>query len=92
MGADGGFVQSFIAEVLANVRAYVGSLGGNGLVAYRMCQCVLLSNPHKNQVNINKVSFTYNPGCELDFVYCLDLAVYKFVHIHVKLCVCLILI
>ncbi|XP_021377240.1 C2 domain-containing protein 5-like isoform X2 [Mizuhopecten yessoensis] len=49
MGGDGGFMQTFIAEVLANVRASVAALGGNGLVAYRMSQCVLLSNPQKNQ-------------------------------------------
>ncbi|XP_060064519.1 C2 domain-containing protein 5-like, partial [Ylistrum balloti] len=49
MGGDGGFMQTFIAEVLANVRASVAALGGNGLVAYKMSQCVLLSNPQKNQ-------------------------------------------
>lgn len=45
-------MQSFIAEVLANVRATVAGLGGNGMVAYRMTECVLMCNPHKNQVNI----------------------------------------
>lgn len=40
----------FVAEVMANVRANVASLGGNGLVSYRMNQCVLMCNPHKNQV------------------------------------------
>ncbi|KAJ8299296.1 hypothetical protein KUTeg_023356 [Tegillarca granosa] len=49
MGGLGGFMHSFIFEVLANVRANVSSLGGNGLVAYKMSQCVLLYNPHKNQ-------------------------------------------
>lgn len=39
----------FVAEVMANVRANVASLGGNGLVSYRMNQCVLMCNPHKNQ-------------------------------------------
>lgn len=43
-------MQMFIAEVMANVRANVASLGGNGLVSYRMNQCVLMCNPHKNQV------------------------------------------
>lgn len=41
----------FVAEVMANVRANVASLGGNGLVSYRMNQCVLMCNPHKNQVS-----------------------------------------
>lgn len=45
-----GFMQKFIMEVLAIVRAHVSSLGGNALVAYNMTQCVLLSNEHKNQV------------------------------------------
>ena len=43
-------MQTFVAEVMANVRANVASLGGNGLVSYRMNQCVLMCNPHKNQV------------------------------------------
>ena len=43
-------MQAFIAEVLSNVRANVSALGGNGLVTYRMSHCVLLCNPHKNQV------------------------------------------
>ena len=50
IGGLGGFMQTFISEVLANVRATVAGLGGNGLVAYRMTQCVLMCNPHKNQV------------------------------------------
>ncbi|KAK3095536.1 hypothetical protein FSP39_015840 [Pinctada imbricata] len=49
MGGLSGFMQAFIAEVLCNVRANVSALGGNGLVTYRMSQCVLLCNPHKNQ-------------------------------------------
>lgn len=44
-------MQMFVAEVMANVRANVASLGGNGLVSYRMNQCVLMCNPHKNQVS-----------------------------------------
>uniref|UniRef100_T1IKZ1 C2 domain-containing protein n=1 Tax=Strigamia maritima TaxID=126957 RepID=T1IKZ1_STRMM len=48
-GGFGGFVQSFIAEVLAVIRAQVAALGGNALVSYFMNECVLLHNPHKNQ-------------------------------------------
>ena len=43
-------MQSFLAEVLAICRAHVASLGGNALVAYRMTECVLEDNMHKNQV------------------------------------------
>ncbi|XP_045174901.2 C2 domain-containing protein 5-like isoform X2 [Mercenaria mercenaria] len=49
VGGVCGFMQKFIMEVLAIVRAHVSSLGGNALVAYNMTQCVLLSNEHKNQ-------------------------------------------
>jgi len=43
-------MQSFITEVLGIVRAHVSALGGNAMVSYFMTQCVLLHNPHKNQV------------------------------------------
>ncbi|WAR02424.1 C2CD5-like protein [Mya arenaria] len=49
VGGVCGFMQKFITEVLAIVRAHVSSLGGNALVAYNMTQCVLLNNEHKNQ-------------------------------------------
>ncbi|XP_077518520.1 C2 domain-containing protein 5 isoform X3 [Amblyomma americanum] len=48
-GGLNGFVQGFMTEVLAIVRAHVASLGGNAVVAFQMTQCVLLHNPHKNQ-------------------------------------------
>ncbi|KAK3753879.1 hypothetical protein RRG08_006266 [Elysia crispata] len=48
-GGIGGFLQSFILEVKAIVRAHVVALGGNALVAYNMSQSVLDDNPHKNQ-------------------------------------------
>lgn len=50
-GGLNGFVQGFMTEVLAIVRAHVASLGGNAVVAFQMTQCVLLHNPHKNQVS-----------------------------------------
>ncbi|CAH1785770.1 unnamed protein product [Owenia fusiformis] len=48
-GGLSGFVQSFITEVMAIARAHVAALGGNALVGYKMTECVLLDNPHKNQ-------------------------------------------
>ncbi|KAH6936669.1 hypothetical protein HPB50_020576 [Hyalomma asiaticum] len=48
-GGLNGFVQGFMTEILAIVRAHVASLGGNAVVAFQMTQCVLLHNPHKNQ-------------------------------------------
>lgn len=55
VGGVGGFMQSFILEVMAIVRAHVAALGGNALVAYNLSQCLLENNPHKNQVSL--VSF-----------------------------------
>ena len=49
-GGLSGFMQSFVTEVLAIVRAHVSALGGNAMVSYFMTECVLLHNPHKNQV------------------------------------------
>ncbi|CAE1268186.1 C2 domain-containing protein 5 [Acanthosepion pharaonis] len=49
MGGPCGFMQSFVSEVKAIVRAHVGALGGNAMVAYKMNECILLNNPHKNQ-------------------------------------------
>jgi len=48
-GGLSGFMQSFITEVLAIVRAHVSALGGNAMVSYFMTECILLHNPHKNQ-------------------------------------------
>lgn len=36
---------------MAIVRAHVTALGGNAMVAYFMNECILLNNPHKNQVS-----------------------------------------
>jgi len=44
-----GFMHSFLSEVLAMVRANVLSLGGNALVSFRLNECILLDNPHRNQ-------------------------------------------
>ncbi|XP_034253611.1 C2 domain-containing protein 5 isoform X2 [Thrips palmi] len=48
-GGLSGFIHSFIADVLAIVRAHVTALGGNAMVAYFISENVLLHNPHKNQ-------------------------------------------
>ncbi|CAL1282005.1 unnamed protein product [Larinioides sclopetarius] len=48
-GGLNGFIQSFVAETLAIVRAHVSALGGNAMVGFHMTQCILLHNPHKNQ-------------------------------------------
>ena len=40
-----------MAEVNAIIRSHVTALGGNALVAYTLIDCVLMDNPHKNQVN-----------------------------------------
>lgn len=48
-GGLSGFMQSFVAEVLAIVRAHVAALGGNALVSFFLNQCILVHNPHKNQ-------------------------------------------
>ncbi|KAL5006835.1 hypothetical protein ScPMuIL_015641 [Solemya velum] len=66
IGGVGGFMQCFLAEVLAIVRSSVAALGGNALVAYTMNQCVLFSNPNKNQCQClihvigDAVSLTYD--------------------------------
>ena len=51
-GGLNGFMHSFLSEVFAIVRAHVAGLGGNAMVSLHLTQCVLLHNPHKNQVNI----------------------------------------
>jgi hypothetical protein len=48
-GGLSGFMHCFISEVLALCRSHVLSLGGNALVSFRMNECVLLDNPHRNQ-------------------------------------------
>ncbi|KFM57896.1 hypothetical protein X975_24912, partial [Stegodyphus mimosarum] len=48
-GGLNGFIQSFVAETLAIVRAHVSALGGNAMVGFHITQCILLHNPHKNQ-------------------------------------------
>jgi hypothetical protein len=48
-GGLSGFMHSFFTEVLSLTRAHVKSLGGNALVSYKMNECVLLDNPHRNQ-------------------------------------------
>ena len=43
------FIQSFIYEIHAIMRAHVQALGGNALVSYFMSEFVIMHNPHKNQ-------------------------------------------
>jgi hypothetical protein len=48
-GGLSGFMHCFINEVLALSRAHVLSLSGNALVSFKMNECILLDNPHRNQ-------------------------------------------
>ena len=48
-GGLSGFMHCFISEMLALARAHVLSLGGNALISFKMNECVLLDNPHRNQ-------------------------------------------
>jgi hypothetical protein len=47
-GGLSSFMHCFISEVLALTRAHVKSLGGNALVSFKMNECILLDNPHRN--------------------------------------------
>lgn len=49
-GGLNGFLASFLNEVLLIVRTHIVALDGNALVSMGVSQCVLLHNPHKNQV------------------------------------------
>eukprot|EP00118_Oscarella_pearsei_P012481 m.92430 g.92430 ORF g.92430 m.92430 type:complete len:987 (+) comp36731_c0_seq28:28-2988(+) len=48
-GGLSAFMQKFLMEAQAIARAHVAAMGGNGLVTYRINECVLLENPMKNQ-------------------------------------------
>jgi len=61
-GGLSGFVHSFMAEVLAIVRAHVTALGGNAMVAYFISENVLFHNAHKNQV----ILFTLLLACSVN--------------------------
>ncbi|XP_078345819.1 C2 domain-containing protein 5-like isoform X2 [Oculina patagonica] len=43
------FMQTFLAEAQAVLRAHVLAIGGNALVSYQLNEIVLLDNPHKHQ-------------------------------------------
>lgn len=43
------FMQAFVAEAQAILRAHVLAIGGNTLVSYQLNEIVLLDNPHKHQ-------------------------------------------
>ena len=47
-GGLNGFVNYFINEMLSMTRAHVLSLGGNALVSFKLNECFLIDNPHKN--------------------------------------------
>ena len=47
-GGLNGFVNYFISEMLSMTRAHVLSLGGNALVSFKLNECFLIDNPHKN--------------------------------------------
>lgn len=51
-GGLNGFMHSFLAEVMAICRAHVAALGGNALVAYKLTECIIEDNLHKNQVKL----------------------------------------
>ena len=46
----GSFLQSFICEAHNLASAQVIASGGQALINYQIRQCVILENPHKNQV------------------------------------------
>lgn len=48
-GGSSCFVHSFLTEVLAICRAQVKNLGGNALVSFKLEECVIQNNFHKNQ-------------------------------------------
>ncbi|KAJ7387855.1 hypothetical protein OS493_001202 [Desmophyllum pertusum] len=43
------FMQAFVAEAQAMLRAHVLAIGGNALVSYQLNEIVLFDNPHKHQ-------------------------------------------
>lgn len=43
------FMQAFVAEAQAMLRAHVLAIGGNALVSYKLNEIVLFDNPHKHQ-------------------------------------------
>lgn len=51
------FMQAFLGEAQAIVRAHVLAIGGNALVSYQLNEIVLLDNPHKHQVSHIQASF-----------------------------------
>lgn len=59
-GGLNGFIHSFLSEVFAIVRAHVAGLGGNAMISLHLTQCVLLHNPHKNQVTVRATKTAIN--------------------------------
>ena len=51
------FMQAFVAEAQAMLRAHVSAIGGNALVSYKLNEIVLFDNPHKRQVSVTETDF-----------------------------------
>lgn len=51
------FMQAFVAEAQAILRAHVSAIGGNALVSYKLNEIVLFDNPHKHQVSVTETDF-----------------------------------
>lgn len=54
------FMQAFVAEAQAILKAHVLAIGGNALVSYQLNEIVLLDNPHKHQVGYTQLNQNNN--------------------------------
>ncbi|XP_069819935.1 C2 domain-containing protein 5 isoform X2 [Dendropsophus ebraccatus] len=69
-GGVSGFLNTFICEVFAMVRAHVAALGGNAVVSYIMKQCVFMEYTNKNQaqclINVSGDAVIFTRELETD--------------------------